>query len=632
MQKFPSASAALRSDPPARFRAKIAGLRVAVVALWVLLGSPSVAFATDLSQPAAISVTHGSDAGWRWRRVPIPSSGQGLGLTAVAIEPARASGGAGSEPPGESVARVAIGDLGGVSLREEGGAFRFAARTAAVTDLSFGPDGSLWIASLRGLWRLSRAGRLSEHSPAPGELARSVRRVEAVEGLVVAGTDAGAFVSQDGSSWQRLADGLPSGPVPALGLGLGRGAADRSAASASTIDLWLVVANDLWRVGVRSGPDGLHLEGAAKQRIPGTPVGVAPVDVAIGLPGVRVAVAFPQLVAFERWPSQDRPSFHSSPSSFRSSPEASAHSSPEASAESGESEAQAEPLQAGPRRWEVVRPVLPPGARVRRLVAAAGRTWLATDRGLLSARGLEGPWRRAGLPAGSSPAWSLAASAAGDALFVAGEDGLLFGSPILRASARPHAGVLASASRRVAPEPDIRAVQRAGLRYLRLSPQRMDELRRGLSRRGWLPTLSVRLAAGHDRQRQSDYDEAFLSGETRHLYDREKERSLAYDASLNLSWDFGDVAFDADAIDLSREARLVISLRDSVLDEINQLYYERRGLLLQLADSPGAGGPDARQLELRAAELAAGLDAWTGGWFSEVHAARSHAASENAPE
>jgi hypothetical protein len=160
----------------------------------------------------------------------------------------------------------------------------------------------------------------------------------------------------------------------------------------------------------------------------------------------------------------------------------------------------------------------------------------------------------------------------------------------------------------------------------------MDELRRGLSRRGWLPTLSVRLAAGHDRQRQNDYDEAFLSGETRHLYDREKERSLAYDASLNLSWDFGDVAFDADAIDLSREARLVISLRDSVLDEINQLYFERRGLLQQLAAAPSSDGPDPRQLELRAAELAAGLDAWTGGWFSEVHAARSEAGSENPTE
>ncbi len=63
-----------------------------------------------------------------------------------------------------------------------------------------------------------------------------------------------------------------------------------------------------------------------------------------------------------------------------------------------------------------------------------------------------------------------------------------------------------------------------------------------------------------------------------------------------------------------------------------QLYFERRGLLRQLATAAGAEGTDARQLEQRAAELAAGLDSWTGGWFSEVHAARSDAGSENAPE
>ena len=46
------------------------------------------------------------------------------------------------------------------------------------------------------------------------------------------------------------------------------------------------------------------------------------------------------------------------------------------------------------------------------------------------------------------------------------------------------------------------------------------------------------------------------------------------EAGIVFSWDFGDLAFNEDSIDLSREARLVISLRDSVLDEINQLYFE----------------------------------------------------------
>ena len=54
-----------------------------------------------------------------------------------------------------------------------------------------------------------------------------------------------------------------------------------------------------------------------------------------------------------------------------------------------------------------------------------------------------------------------------------------------------------------------------------------------------------------------------------------------------------------------------------MLDEINQLYFERRGLLLQLAGSQPPDAAEALRLQLRAAELQAGLDGWTGGWFGE---------------
>jgi hypothetical protein len=81
-----------------------------------------------------------------------------------------------------------------------------------------------------------------------------------------------------------------------------------------------------------------------------------------------------------------------------------------------------------------------------------------------------------------------------------------------------------------------------------------------------------------------------------------------------LRWDLGSLAFDPELVDVSREAREVIELRDDVLDEVNQLYYERRRVLADLgALAPEA--PEAERLRLRAAELGAGLDAWTGGWF-----------------
>ena len=68
-----------------------------------------------------------------------------------------------------------------------------------------------------------------------------------------------------------------------------------------------------------------------------------------------------------------------------------------------------------------------------------------------------------------------------------------------------------------------------------------------------------------DRHRTTDFDQAFLSGETRHLVDRDRDRGDAYGVSLTLSWDLGDIAYEPESIDVSRETREVIELRDDVL-------------------------------------------------------------------
>ncbi len=116
--------------------------------------------------------------------------------------------------------------------------------------------------------------------------------------------------------------------------------------------------------------------------------------------------------------------------------------------------------------------------------------------------------------------------------------------------------------------------------------------------------------------RTRDWDESFSYGELRQLSDGGSSHSLDYDAGIALSWDLGDVAYNAESVDLSREARQVIGLRDNVLDEINQLYFDRQRALRALSAYADWSDPEAAELRLRALELAAGLDAWTGGWFS----------------
>ena len=53
-----------------------------------------------------------------------------------------------------------------------------------------------------------------------------------------------------------------------------------------------------------------------------------------------------------------------------------------------------------------------------------------------------------------------------------------------------------------------------------------------------------------------------------------------FEASVSLSWDLSDLAYPPEAPESSREARQRMSLRDNILDEVNQLYFDRRRTLV----------------------------------------------------
>jgi hypothetical protein len=258
--------------------------------------------------------------------------------------------------------------------------------------------------------------------------------------------------------------------------------------------------------------------------------------------------------------------------------------------------------------WRVVRLELPPGAQASRFAAGAGRFFLATPRGLLVAGELEGPWRRAAPPAGSAAVQALAGGAA--AVFAATDTGVLAG-----AEPEPAGAAQAGPALRLPEEPGIDQVHRAALAYLRLGPGRMDALHQGVSRRGWLPIVALHGGLGRDDNRAKAFDESVSGGALWQLVDRDYDRSEDWDVGVTVSWDLGDVLYEPEAIDVSREAREVIELRDDVLDETTQLYFERRRVLAELAALADAQSAESLRLRLRADELAAGIDAWTGGWF-----------------
>jgi hypothetical protein len=142
-------------------------------------------------------------------------------------------------------------------------------------------------------------------------------------------------------------------------------------------------------------------------------------------------------------------------------------------------------------------------------------------------------------------------------------------------------------------------------------------LRRGIAVRGLLPEVDLRYGTSKRHAHSWQYDESFVSGGMHRLHDWDDDRQRDRDYGIVLSWDLRSLAYDPEMVDVSDEARRLIQLRDDVLDEVNQLYFERQRVLLEAAGREPAS-PEAARLRLRAAELAAGLDAWTGGWFGRA--------------
>jgi predicted transcriptional regulator len=151
-----------------------------------------------------------------------------------------------------------------------------------------------------------------------------------------------------------------------------------------------------------------------------------------------------------------------------------------------------------------------------------------------------------------------------------------------------------------------------------------------LRQRAYWPEVGLRFDAEFDSDDQRDDDQAFLSGDTRRLFDHRRDEGRSYQATIELDWDLGGVVYPLESVDLSRELRQVVSLRDDVADEINQLYFERQSIREKLSEQALAGGSveagEVARLHWRAQELDAGLDAWTGGWISRWRALQSDSA------
>ena len=243
---------------------------------------------------------------------------------------------------------------------------------------------------------------------------------------------------------------------------------------------------------------------------------------------------------------------------------------------------------------------------LRDMIAVERTAWVASERGLF-------PLPLDGLEASAQAAHAADAFdiALGDGRLLVAARGGVVALPLEREL--PHVA-LADPGR--PPVLDLPVLHRAVLRHQGLEAGRIEEIDERARGAALLP--EVRLDLGFDRgsDHDRDRDQTFSSGQVHQLLDESSSRDDDFGVSLQLTWDLQRHRDPTRAIAVSRERRELVELRDQVLERVNRLYFERLRVLQQLASSGDA--LERGTLELRARELAAQLDAWSGGLFSRL--------------
>jgi ligand-binding sensor domain-containing protein len=169
-------------------------------------------------------------------------------------------------------------------------------------------------------------------------------------------------------------------------------------------------------------------------------------------------------------------------------------------------------------------------------------------------------------------------------------------------------------------EPAIHDVQEAAIQYAEVSPEKITRWRKQAAKRAWLPKITV----GMDRYKNSTVSKSIWGTSGTNSYDGKHyvgpDDETNYDNrnwGVSLTWELGDLIWNSSQTSIDVRSRLMVQLRDDILDEANKLYFERIRVKAEL-DSLSLEEKKKRfEKELRLRELTASIDALTGGFFSQ---------------
>lgn len=158
-------------------------------------------------------------------------------------------------------------------------------------------------------------------------------------------------------------------------------------------------------------------------------------------------------------------------------------------------------------------------------------------------------------------------------------------------------------------EPTIHEVQQMAIAYAEVSPAKIKRWRRGAQYRAILPKVTF----GMD-QSASDTYEIYTNSSKSYYILGPRDYTEGWD--LMFTWDLGDLIYNEHQTSIDVRGKLMVQLRDDLLNDVTRLYFERKKVQIVLHLYPPTKLEKVAERELRIQELTALIDALTGGGFS----------------
>ncbi len=193
-------------------------------------------------------------------------------------------------------------------------------------------------------------------------------------------------------------------------------------------------------------------------------------------------------------------------------------------------------------------------------------------------------------------------------IYIAGEKGIYKSNPNPASNFKGRPGI----GEYLKSEPNIRELQEEAIKYAQVSPEKILEWRKAAAKKAFLPKINI----GLDRNSTDLWH--WEGGSTTKSDDDVLRRGREnIDWDISLSWDLSDLIWNDAQTSIDLRSKLMVELREDILDQVNKLYFERLRVRTELDNLALEDRHKIFQKQLKLEELAASLDALTCGYYSE---------------